>query len=509
MPMKDFGQVIRNVGVRASADVPQYRESRSEPHSRTVLQTGRCLSQISARLGHGFIRHEMGNMMRGRQSAEGVPGVTVVAAGSPPPPTPRGPRFDPAHSSSGHALDDVVTPPRDVLQAIAGQSAEVAAEQLQAQAAELSEHLRRRHRELTRWEATLNARAAQYDDEQRAARLWLREQQSDLAGREADCRRLQRLLEERAATLEATGPPPLAAPREREQPLDEAFAQQRRLLELEVEQVRRQAAALETAYQDWQLQCRQEQQALGQLREQLEDQRRVAEQLNTQLRERIAEYQRSEQDADHLTRRRRALDLQETALREAEAALEQQRQTLFEELHLRQQRTAQQRSAIASQWRGRLQALKQQRQVLEQHRHALSRQHASLDQQQQELDSQRQEMALQRLTLQHAEAVIERRAAPHDIRHLAQVVQQYVHALRTAAEQKLAIQRQELQGLAAGLLRQEQSLKMRHARMQAQIAARQAELDAQTAQLAEREQAISRRECELLSERGTSRTGQS
>ena len=138
------------------------------------------------------------------------------------------------------------------VQAAAGRSTLLAGEQLQRHADELALELRARQRELSKWEATIHARIARWEDEQRANRIWVSERTAELAERrrrlkdradrleqrEAECERADRS----AATLQA-----------RQIELDDRAAcleQLERRLQDERQRVQQQAAWLDAAQQD-------------------------------------------------------------------------------------------------------------------------------------------------------------------------------------------------------------------------------------------------------------------
>ncbi len=187
------------------------------------------------------------------------------------------------------AATGTVEPPREVLLAIAGRSDRRAAEHLQQQAAELAQHLHARERELSHWEATLNARCAAHDDELRSARLWLCEQQQELAGREAELERRNLLLEQQTAQLEANGTTAelLAHRSELLDQRQRQIEQREQELQQRLQQVREQAAELERQQISGEDQRRAQEQSLEQQRRQLQADCAATQTLNEQLRRRI------------------------------------------------------------------------------------------------------------------------------------------------------------------------------------------------------------------------------
>ena len=142
------------------------------------------------------------------------------------------PRFHQAHHSTNHLPSEVAAPAPELLLAVAGKS-DAASEQLQQQAAELAEHLQSRQRHLVRHEASLNARSAEYDDQQRSARLWLRERQGELDQREHELQRQFQTLEEQADDVQQAdqAAKSLAQKQEQVRQAEQALQEQRQQLD--------------------------------------------------------------------------------------------------------------------------------------------------------------------------------------------------------------------------------------------------------------------------------------
>ncbi len=286
----------------------------------------------------------MSNRERGERVTEDASRVARSAEAT------TSPRFHPPHATTSHRGEPSAAPDPELLAAVAGTSPSAAADQLQQQAAELSLQLHIRQRDLARWEASLNARSAEYDDQQRTARLWFREQQLELDNRAAELQQQLGTIGQRSAELEAAGTAAQQLSREQErlEVLEQTLTHQQHQLNLQLENVRCQTVCLETARNTWQQQCQQEYQALHQLREQLLAQRQVTEELNERLRERLAECQQDESDADRLAAARRELAVQAAELRKAQAAVDTERHALAREKEMWQARTQRQRQSIAA-----------------------------------------------------------------------------------------------------------------------------------------------------------------
>ncbi len=124
------------------------------------------------------------------------------------------PRFDTAHVIPGTKASSPELPARasadlaraglaDAAMAAAGQSPVHGVAQLQQQASELAAHLRKQLRSVTQREATLNSQIAEWEREQRAGRLWLRERTIELNQREVELQRRTTQLEQTRANTES------------------------------------------------------------------------------------------------------------------------------------------------------------------------------------------------------------------------------------------------------------------------------------------------------------------
>ena len=351
------------------------------------------------------------------------------------------PRFHPAHPVFGESATGSIEPSREVLLAIAGRSEGCAAEHLQQQATELAQHLQARERDMSHWEATLNARSAAHDDELRSARLWLREQQQELAGREA---------------------------------------------ELAQQQI------------SWENQRRAQEQSLEQQQRELQADCAAAATLNEQLRRRI-ESQRAEANERQECRTLRAeLERLRAVLRERETGLIRDRHAWELEKERGQQRTLRQRQTIAQHWRFRGQTLQLQQRALRQRREQLDRRQQALEQSQAELHRAQRELLEMRLVVELARHGLSDRVRPDELAAMRLCVRELLAEHTAALESAQQRQRQELQTLSASLTHQQQTLAARHETLQQWAQEHQREFDEQTAQLDTQERELEQLHLQLM-----------
>ena len=351
------------------------------------------------------------------------------------------PRFHPAHPVFGESAAGRVAPSPEVLLAIAGRSDPCAAEHLQQQAAELAQHLQVREREMSHWEATLNARCAAHDDELRSARLWLREQQQELAGREAELQRQQINWEHQRQTQE------------------QSLEQQRRQLQAD-------CAATET--------------------------------LNEQLRRRIEEQREAADERQQCSTLRAELERLCTVLREREAGLIRDCQAWEVEKERWQQRTLRQRQTIAQHWQFRGQTLQMQQRALRQRREQLDQRQQALEQAQAELHRAQRELLELRSAVELARNGLSARVPPDELAAIRLCVREFLADHTAALEAAQQRQRQELQTLAASLTHQQETLAMRHETLQRWAQEHQQEFEEQTAHLETRERELEQLHQQLM-----------
>jgi len=112
-------------------------------------------------------------------------------------------RIDSSHRScdQGASSEAVAPVPPELVAAAGGRAPELAAQQLRAQARQLSQYLRDRLRDIDQREAELNARIAHFESELAVSRLWLRERLVEFENREQELRRQESELN---ARLEAS-----------------------------------------------------------------------------------------------------------------------------------------------------------------------------------------------------------------------------------------------------------------------------------------------------------------
>ncbi|MGA2031662.1 MAG: hypothetical protein ABSG68_05360 [Thermoguttaceae bacterium] len=192
---------------------------------------------------------------------------------------PLGARIDAPHTPAAGA-----SPPDEK---VSGNDSSVALEQIETQAAQLAEILRARQQELDHREAQVNARDAQLDSEERAARLWL---------------------SQRLAELEERGHLPVADLAARQEALQQATADvehQKRLLGQQRERLD------------------QERDALVQLQQRSSERRQAEEERLRRQRQELADHRR--QILTELDRKRRGVARRGEQTDRCRAALEQLR----------------------------------------------------------------------------------------------------------------------------------------------------------------------------------------
>ncbi len=377
------------------------------------------------------------------------------------------PRFHAAHPALVDAPVIAVEPSHKVLLAVAGKQGSHASDHLQQQAAELAQHLHVRQRDLARWEAMLNARSALHDDQQRSIRLWQREQQQDVANREAELQRRQASLDQREAQLEVRGATAEALAHQTEQLglRQQRLDQLERDLQHQTEQLREQAAELERQRRRQEAQRRGEEQTLEQERRQLHVDAAATQTLHEQLRQRIAEHQQAANEERCLTLSAE-LQRRQAVLQERETWLARDRQAWEQEQDRWQQRTRGQRQAIAQSWRIRRQTQQLQQRALRERSVQLAQRQQTLDQLQTELRHERRELLEQRLTQKLARDGLSHEPTPAELAALRQCLREHVDQQLAALESAHQRQRRELQQLAVTLAHQQESLASRQEAMQ-------------------------------------------
>ncbi len=410
------------------------------------------------------------------------------------------PRFHAAHSALVDAPASPVEPSHKVLLAVAGKQESHASDHLQQQAAELAQHLHVRQRDLARWEAMLNARSALHDDQQRSIRLWQREQQQDVANREAELQRRQAALDQREAQLEFQGATAEALANHTEQ-LDQ---RQQRLDQLELdlqrqaEQLREQAAELQRQRRRQEAQLRIQEQTLEQERCQLHVDAAATQALREQLRQQIAEQQQAANERDRCLTLSAELQRRQAVLQERETWLARDRQAWEQEQDRWQHRTRGQRQAIAQSWRIRRQTQQLQQRALRERSEQLAVRQQTLDQLQTELRHERRELLEQRLTQKLARDGLSHDPTPAELAALRQCLREHVDEQLAALEFAHQRQRRELQQLAVTLAHQQESLASRQDAMQRWARDQQQQFDTQAAELEAREQDLEHRYQQFL-----------
>lgn len=415
------------------------------------------------------------------------------------------PRFDAAHSSPAENLHSSPESDADVLLAIAGRSTELAAEHMQQQAAEISQHLLSRQRELARREAVLNARTALDDDQQRSFRLWRQEQQQELARRAQALDERAQTLEETAGRLAAAG----AAADALETRAAELETRERqvacreRALQAGLQQLQEQKADLERQQRIRDMQWTAREQHLDELRHALQVETDETRILNEELRRKVE----AQHECDTLMRRHAEslaeLERWHTVLRERENWLVRDRRRWELAQEQAAERLRGQRKALAEHWRRRRQALQLQQKSLAERRAEWTQRQMALEQQEAELSRQKRALREQQVSSQLVQNGAATRLTPAVRTALHQSLRAYVDEQMAARQASDRARREELQQLAQALQEQQAALVARQeafrlwsverqqewAARQSELATRQQELDARSQQLetAERE----------------------
>jgi hypothetical protein len=196
----------------------------------------------------------------------------------------------------------------------------------------------------------------------------------------------------------------------------------------------------------------------------LDREREALSALRTELQDQLAQQRVATRQTQQAATLHRELVQWRVALREREAALELERRIWQGEHDHVCQRTASQRQTIAQHWRVHRQAIQMQYLELRQRREQLDRRQQALEQRQSELQRARDALHAQRIALQ-----ITRQDGSQepDAVEPSTVIREHLRALlaeqKSAQEAACQQQKQELQQLAASLVRQQESLKRHHA----------------------------------------------
>jgi hypothetical protein len=434
-------------------------------------------------------------------------------------------RVDAAHPplASNHAtallpVDAPQPAPRETVMAATGRSPVHAQVQLQMQAAQLGDQLKRRQEELDRREAQMNAETAELENELRQARLWLRERTEELDRREAEMQAQADSLQEQAtrtATLaeahekESRGRELVLA--EREAALHRKGASLRNWeahLYRETESLREQQQQLahereqgETALlrdrQRWQTEQQALQQMLALAAANLEKHRAAVEEQEARLNARLGksfEIDRLDEAHQTLEFRRLRLHEAEQLLSEQREELDDQRRQLAEERAELARRIAEQNAAWEARsteagelWRRRREALSRRAEQLDHRRTAVEALYAEA------MNAHRETLEM-RLAIEQMWLELQGAHAP------AAITQSLAEARRKLAEHaqhstaSFAEQREELHSLADRLTAQQVKLRQQREELDREAAARHREIEQQAAWLAAREQELNRQE---------------
>jgi hypothetical protein len=375
-------------------------------------------------------------------------------------------------------VDDAAT--AEFLAAILRDDPDVRREQLELQAAQLAEHLRERLREVDRREAQLNSRVAQIEADLRTSRVWLREQEHDLAAREAE---LQRQLEDLAAgrnpagdsdqdadepprtlaiadpsgTAASVSPAQEIAQREQAVILKENELRERRF------ELDRNVAALRHSQALWEQQQERELAALAKERERL-----------------AAEYsERWAQREAQLVRAESLLREQSEQLAEGRAALAADRRAWEERREAQENALRQRESAHAAQ-------ADEDRERLAARAEWIERERSGIEQVRSEVASLHRQALEMRLAAEQLWSQISGRMSPVEVtQSIAQIRRKLAESYRLE-EEELAARRRELIELGGKIADQHRELTLMQTGLKGWLATRQEEIQLETEQLERR-----------------------
>ena len=325
-------------------------------------------------------------------------------------------------------------------------------EQVRLQASQLAAHLQRQASTVDHREGELNARLAAMEDQVRAARLWLTEQNQELEARKAELdRREQDLI---AHSGQPSAVPPGHLKRRASAPGDEALAE--REAELERRQAELDALASRMAGQVA---------AAGEV-----------EALRQQLRSSV----------DRVA----ALDRAEKLLASQQAELERGRNQLAVERAQFQEQSRHDRLRFVQEQQSGAESNDKTRRELARLSDELAARQDALEQMRADMSHSQQDVLEIRLATEELWARLCGTMAPAALtQSIAQVRLQLADQHRLVRAE-MAQQKQEIQALTAQLTEQHQKLARRREDVQAWVEARQRELEQQAATLAQAERRI-------------------
>ncbi len=411
-------------------------------------------------------------------------------------PRARAARVDPAHVAAPEPARVEEAVRESVVLAAAGKCGEFAGPQLVQQASELARHLRVQQKEICRREASLNARLAASDGEQRAARLALREREIELDLREAQLQKSIRQHEAHLAQLDTTQRTVEALDArsvqldDRERRLAEE-EQRLRAMRLDVEQ---QTAWYQAARGSFQQECREGQQTLQTERARLHAERQTTQDLNARLREQLQAGRAVVDQQQQSHRRAEELDQREAKLNEQAARLEQER-TDFDQL--RQgcgQRIESQRASLAAHWQKRRSQYQQHFAQLAERGRQLEQRHLALDQLHDVVAQRQREVLELQLAVEQVRAEFDGRVTPAELTVTIERVRGQLADQLALADRTLTQRKQQLRELSAKLHDQHQWLISQRAELQQWVARRRNELKDQATQLIKRERELDQQE---------------
>jgi hypothetical protein len=390
-------------------------------------------------------------------------------------------RQDGSTSTGGVPVDDAAT--ADFLAAILRNDPDVRREQLELQAAQLAEHLRERLREVDRREAQLNSRVAQFEADLRTSRVWLREQEHELAAREAELtRQLEDLQSGRLSAGDSGESPPALAiantpdvPGGISLPAQEIAEREQAVILKENElrerrfELDRNVAALRHSQALWEQQQERESAALAKERERL-----------------AAEF------AERWAEREAQLRQAETLLREQSLQIESDRKALLADRRAWDERRQAQETTLRERESAQRAQVDEQRERLAARSEWIERERAGVEQVRSDITALHRQALEMRLAAEQLWAQISGRMSPVEVtQSIAQIRRKLAEHYRLE-EAELATRRRELIELGEKIAEQHRELGQMQTGLKAWLASRQDEIESQAQALEHREDELAR-----------------
>jgi hypothetical protein len=385
----------------------------------------------------------------------------------------------------------------------------VASDQLEQHAAELADRLRQRQHDLRRHEQAFHAQIAQWEDEQRSTRLYLREQLAELEQRRDDLDQQERRLDDWSSELQAAQQT-AAAQQQRARDLDqqqEQLEQARSDLDRQRQAIQEQRVRLEQKRCEWRRTSNVEVAKLRRQQAAFEAGQRAARELSQRLRQQLENYEQDlvtfrQQESIQRDKGQRLKSL-EMMLRRRSSELDQERISLARERNALYQRTKSQRRSLAEHWRNRRVRWESEMAQLADKRRALRQQEARLEAENLRAQRLHRESVEARLVAEHIRRTVEGQAAPNDWQSAAESLHAWVDAQLKRSAEQTANQEAGLKELARKLAEQQQKLERRREELTAAIADQQQQNEIRAQQLDQREYELDARSRQLDEARRT------